>query len=95
MYRYFKFHACSSRPRCTLGRRQELLPGDREDYLSTRDLCLAGVGSGSRGEFQCEHCQWVCYEEQCYKEHVKECKTKRYCGECGMVYKEVKGRTHM
>ena len=72
-----------------------MLPGDREDHLATRDLCLAAVWSSSRGVFQCGHCERVCHEEQCYKEHVKHCKTKKYCGECGMVYKEVKGRAHM
>ncbi len=91
--RHFRYHACRGRPRCVMCRRQKMQEGDRQDFISTKECCMAEIAPQDLPR-NCIFCDRACYDERCLEHHVRDCKTKERCGDCGAVYKRAKDREH-
>ncbi len=70
-----------------------MLPGDRQDFISTKERCTAEL-SPLEMPRTCLFCDRACYDDRCLEHHVRDCKTKERCQDCGAVYKRAKGREH-
>ncbi len=84
---YFRYHVCARKKRCDMCRRRRLQPGEYLDHDIVKNCCLADMRREKEAK-RCGRCLRPCYDEECYKIHIKQCQRKEKCGDCGCIYRK-------